>query len=70
VRGDALKWATPYIERRQDVTWRSWDDIKNQLQEQFGEMVNKGAARAKLMRLAQGSKGATEYWNEYRLLAS
>ena len=32
LRGDALKWATPYIERRQDVTWSSWDDFKNQLQ--------------------------------------
>jgi len=64
-RGDALKWATPYIERRQDVTWSSWDDFKNELQGQFGEIDEHGAARAKLMRMVQGSKGATEYWNEY-----
>jgi len=70
LRGDALKWATPYIERRQDVTWSSWDDFKNELQGQFGEIDEQGAARAKLMRMAQGSKGATEYWNEYRLIAS
>ena len=70
LRGDALKWATPYIERRQDVTWSSWDDFKNELQGQFGEIDEKGAARAKLMRMSQGSKGATEYWNEYRLIAS
>jgi len=70
LRGDALKWATPYIERRQDVTWSSWDDFKNELQDQFGEIDRQGAARAKLMRMAQGSKGATEYWNEYRLIAS
>jgi len=70
LRGDALKWATPYIERRQDVTWSSWDDFKNQLQGQFGEIDEQGAARAKLMKMTQGSKGATEYWNEYRLIAS
>jgi len=70
LRGDALKWATPYIERRQDVTWSSWDDFKNELQGQFGEIDEQGAARAKLMRMAQGSKGATEYWNEYRLITS
>jgi len=70
LRGDALKWATPYIERRQDVTWSSWDDFKNELQGQFGEIDEQGAARAKLMRMAQGSKEATEYWNEYRLIAS
>jgi len=60
----------PYIERRQDVTWNSWDDFKSELQGQFGEIDEQGAARAKLMRMAQGSKGATEYWNEYRLIAS
>jgi len=70
LRGDALKWATPYIERRQDVTWSSWDEFKNELQGQFGEIDEQEAARAKLMRMAQGSKGATEYWNEYRLIAS
>ena len=70
LRGDALKWATPYIERRQDVTWSSWDDIKNELQGQFGEIDEQGAARANLMRMYQGSKAATEYWNEYRLITS
>ena len=70
LRGDALKWATPYIERRQDVTWSSWDDFKNELQGQFGEIDEQGAARAKLMRMAQGSKGVTEYWNEYTVIAS
>jgi len=70
LRGDALKWATPYIERLQDVTWSSWDDFKNEMQGQFGEIDEQGAARAKLMRMVQGSKGATEYWNEYRLIAS
>jgi len=51
--GDALKWATPYIERRQDVTWSSWDDFKNELQGQFGEIDEQGAARANLMRMSQ-----------------
>ena len=69
LRGDALKWAAPYIERRQDVTWSSWDDFKNELQGQFGEIDEQGAARVKLITMAQGSKGATEYWNEYRLFA-
>jgi len=59
-----------YIERRQDVTWSRWDDFKNELQGQFGEIDEQGAARAKLMRMVQGSKGATEYWKEYRVLAS
>ena len=70
LRGDALKLATPYIQRRQDVTWSSWDDFKKELQGHFGEIEEQGAARAKLRRMAQGSKGATEYWNEYRLIAS
>jgi len=70
LRGDALKLATPYIERRQDATWSSWDDFKNELEGQFREIDEQGGARAKLMRMAQGSKGATEYWNEYRLMAS
>jgi len=70
LRGDALKWATPYIKRRQDVTWSSWDDFRNELQGQFGGINEQGAARAKLMRMVQGSKGATEYWNEYRPIAS
>jgi len=33
-------------------------------------MVEPGAARARLIKMAQGSEGATEYWNEYRLIAS
>ena len=70
LRGDALEWARPYIERRQDETWNSWDDFKNELQGQFGEIDKQGAARAKLRRRAQGAKGVTEYWNEYRLIAS
>jgi len=40
------------------------------MQRQFGEIDEQGAARAKLMRMGQGSKGATEYRNEYRLIAS
>ena len=40
------------------------------MQGQFGEIDEQGAARAKLIRMTQGSKGATEYWNEYRLIAS
>jgi len=70
LRGDALKWATPYIERRQDVTWENWDAFTNELRGQFGEIDEQGAARAKLMNMSQGTKGATEYWNEYRLIAS
>ena len=69
-RGDTLKWATPYIQRRQDVTCASWDDFKNELQPQFGQIEERGAARAELMRTAQGSKRATKYWNEFRLIAS
>jgi len=70
LRGDALKWATPSIERRQDVTWSDWDAFKDELRGQFGEIDEQGAARAKLMKLTPGSKEATEYWNEYRLIAS
>jgi len=70
LRGDALKWATHYIERRQDVTWSNWDAFKDQLRGQFGEIDEQGAARAELMKMVQGSKGATEYWNEYRLIVS
>jgi len=70
LRGDGLKWATPYIERRQDVTWKDRDAFKDELRGQFGEIDEQGAARVKLMKLVQGSKGATEYWNQYTLIAS
>jgi len=55
-RGDALKWATPYIARRQDLTWSNWDAFKDQLRGQFGEIDEQGAARAKLMRMVQGTR--------------
>ena len=70
LRGDALKWATPYIERRQDVTSSNWDAFKDALRGQFGEIDGQGAARAKLMKMVQGWKGVRDYWNEYRLIAS
>ena len=41
LRGDAVKWTTPYIERRQDVTWSSGKDFKNQLRGQVGKLTNK-----------------------------
>ena len=65
LRGDALKWAILYIERPQDVSWSSWDDCKEELLGQFGEINEQGAARVKLIRIVQGSKGGTEYWNAY-----
>jgi len=70
LRGDALKWATRYIERQQEETWENWDAFKDELRRQVGEIDEQGAARAKLMIMRQGYKGATEYWNEYRLIAS
>jgi len=69
-RGDGLKWVIPYIDRRQDVTWTSLNDFKDEWQGQFGKIEEQGVARAKLIRRIQASKGATEYWNEYRLIAS
>jgi len=65
-----VKWATPYLERRQDVSWHSWEEFKEELCPQFREIDEQGAARAKVMRLAQGANGATEYWNQYWLIAS
>ena len=70
LRGDALKWATPYVEGRQEATWGGWTEFKEELRKQFGEIDEQGSARAKLMKLSQGTRTATEYWNEFRLVAS
>jgi len=70
LREDARKCTTPYIERPQDVTWSRWKDFNHELEWPFGEIDQQGAVRVKLMRMAQGSKGAIEYRNEYRLIAS
>ena len=70
LRGDALKWITPYVEGRQERTWEGWNEFKDELRTQFGEIDARGAARAKLMNLTQGNRGGTEYWNEFRLVAS
>jgi len=60
-RGAIVEWATTYIERRLHVNWSSWDAFKQEFRGQFGEIDKQVAGRARLMRLMEGTKEATEY---------
>jgi len=67
---DAGTWITPYAEERITPAWETWAGFKAELQGQFGVIDAKGEARIKLKNMKQGKRSVTEYWNEYRLVAS
>ena len=58
------------MEGRQEVTWNSWNTFKEEIRLQLGEIDEQGGARTKLMKINQGNRDATEYWNEFRLVVS
>jgi len=70
LRDDAGTWITPYAEERITPAWETWAEFKAELQRQFGVIDAKGEARIKLKNMKQGKLSVTEYWNEFRLVAS
>ena len=70
LRDDAGKWITPYTEELIPSTWENWAGFAQELQNQFGVIDAKGEARITLKNMKQGKKSMTEYWNEFRLVAS
>jgi len=70
LRDDAGTWITPYAEERITLTWDNWAGFKAELQRQIGVIDAKGEARIRLRNMKQGKRSITEYWNEFRLVAS
>jgi len=70
LRDDAGTWITPYAEERITPAWDNWAGFKAELQRQFGVIDAKGEARIRLKNMKQGKRSVTEYWNEFRLVAS
>jgi len=70
LRGDAMKWYTPYAEKVQAKSWTTWDEYQNELKRQFGPVNARDEARAKIRKLKQGKSSMTDYWNDFRLIAS
>jgi len=70
LRGDAMKWYTPYAEKVQAKSWITWDEYQNELRRQFGPVNARDEARAKIRKLKQGKSSMTDYWNDFQLIAS
>src|SRR6195952_3571323 len=70
LRDDAGTRITPYAEERITPTWNIWAGFKEEQQSQFDVIDAKGEARIKLKNTKQGKRLVTEYWNEFRLVAS
>jgi len=70
LRDDAGTWITPYAEERITQAWDNWTGFKAELQRKFGVIDAKEEARIKLKNMKQGKRSVTEYWNEFRLVAS
>jgi len=70
VRDDAGTWITPYAEERITPAWDNWAEFKAELEKQFGVIEAKGEARIRLKNRKQGKRSVTEYWKEFRLVAS
>jgi len=70
LRDDAGTWITPYAEERITPAWDNWAGFKAELQRQFGVIDAKREARIWLKNMRQGKRSVTEYWNEFRLVAS
>src|SRR5437879_12221786 len=69
LRGPAAKWITPFVEG-QTETWTNYAGFKDALSYQFGEKDPDGKVRTKMEALSQGTDSVTEYWNQFRLIAT
>jgi len=65
-----MKWYTPYAEKVQANGWTTWEEYQNELRKQFGPVNARDEARAKIRKLKQGQSSMTDYWNDFRLIAS
>ena len=70
LRDDAGKWITPYTEELILSTWENWAGFAQELRSQFGVIDAKREARITIKNMKQGRRSMTEYWNEFRLVAS
>ena len=60
----------PYTEELIPSTWENWAGFAKELRSQFEIIDAKGEARITPNNLKQERKSMTEYWNEFRLVAS
>jgi len=70
LRGDAMKWYTTYAEKVQAKSWTTWEEYQKELRRQFGPANARDEVRAKIRKLKQGQLSMTDYWNDFRLIAS
>jgi len=65
-----MKWYTPNAEKVQAKSWTTWEEYQNKLRRQFGLVNARDQARAKIRKLKQGQSSMTDYWNDFRRIAS
>ena len=70
LRDAAAKWITPYAEGSRQETWTTWDGFVDPLKRQFAEVDAENTPRTKIESMTQGVKTFTDYWNEFRLMAT
>jgi len=70
LRDDAGTWITPYAEEQNTPAWDNWTGFKAELQREFAVIDAKGDASIRLKNIKRGKRSVTEYWNEFRLVAS
>ena len=70
LRDEVGKWITPYTEELIPSTWENWAGFALELRSQFEVIDAKEEARITLKNMKQGRRSKTEYWNEFKLVAS
>ena len=70
LRDDAGKWITPYTKEQIPSTWENWAGFAQELRSQFEVIDAKGEARITSKNMKHGERSMSEYWNEFRLVAS
>jgi len=67
---DAGSCITPYACEQITPTWNDWAGFKKALQQQFGVIDANGESSIKLKIMKQHKRPVTEYWKEFRPVAS
>ena len=70
LRDAAAKWITPYAKGSRQETRTTWDGFVDPLKRQFADVDAETTARTKIESMTQGVKIFTDYWNEFRLMAT
>lgn len=60
----------PYTEELMPSKWENWARFAKELTSQFGITDAKYEARITLKNVKQGMRSISEYWNEFRLMAT